>query len=96
MLFRVKPMVHGLALAFGGLAVVGTTAYAQTPPAQQQQLERITITGSNIRRTDQETVAPVEIITREQIERTGPADRGRRAQDDSGQHGRQLRRKLLQ
>ena len=71
MLFRVKPMVHGLALAFGGLAVVGTTAYAQTPPAQQQQLERITITGSNIRRTDQESVAPVEIITREQIERTG-------------------------
>jgi iron complex outermembrane receptor protein len=69
-------MVHGLALAFGGLAVVGTTAYAQqtTPPSQtQQQLERITITGSNIRRTDQETVAPVEIITREQIERSGRA-----------------------
>ena len=43
-----------------------------TPPAPtQQQLERVTITGSNIRRTDQETVAPVEIITREQIERTG-------------------------
>ncbi len=73
MLFKVKPMVHGLALAFGGLAVVGTTAHAQpTPPAQtQQQLERITITGSNIRRTDLEAVAPVEIITREQIERTG-------------------------
>ena len=73
MSFRVKPMVQSLALAFGGLAVVGTTAYAQqTPPAPtQQQLERITITGSNIRRTDQETVAPVEIITREQIERTG-------------------------
>lgn len=74
MSFRVKPMVQGLALAFGGLAVVGTTAYAQqTPPSQQQTLERITITGSNIRRTDQETVAPVEIITREQIERTGQA-----------------------
>ena len=71
MLFKVKPVVHGLALAFGGLAVVGTAAYAQQTPAQQQQLERITITGSNIRRTDQETVAPVEIITREQIERTG-------------------------
>ncbi len=71
MSFRVKPMVHGLALAFGGLAVVGTTAYAQQTPQTQQQLERITITGSNIRRTDQETVAPVEIITREQIERTG-------------------------
>ena len=76
MSFRVKPIVHGLALAFGGLAVVGTTAVAQqsSPPSQtQQQLERITITGSNIRRTDQETVAPVEIITREQIERSGRA-----------------------
>jgi iron complex outermembrane receptor protein len=72
MSFKVKPIVHGLALAFGGLAVVGNSAYAQTtPPPQQQQLERITITGSNIRRTDQETIAPVEIITREQIERTG-------------------------
>ncbi|MBA2413353.1 MAG: hypothetical protein H0V63_11095, partial [Burkholderiaceae bacterium] len=59
MSFRVKPMVHGLALAFGGFAAVGTPAYAQqsSPPSQaQQQLERITITGSNIRRTDQETV----------------------------------------
>ncbi|MBA2547989.1 MAG: TonB-dependent receptor [Burkholderiaceae bacterium] len=74
MSFRVKPMVHGLALAFGGFAAISTTAYAQqsSPPSQtQQQLERITITGSNIRRTDQETVAPVEIITREQIERSG-------------------------
>ena len=72
MLFKVKPVVHGLALAFGGLAAVGTIAYAQTPPAQtQQQLERITITGSNIRRTDSETIAPVEIITRERIERSG-------------------------
>ncbi|MEP6609044.1 MAG: TonB-dependent receptor [Burkholderiaceae bacterium] len=72
MSFRVKPIVHGLALAFSGLAVVGTTAFAQTPPSQtQQQLERITITGSNIRRTDTETVAPVTIITREQIERSG-------------------------
>lgn len=72
--FRVKPIVHGLALAFGGLTVIGTAAYAQQTPAQtQQQLERITITGSNIRRTDTETVAPVEIITRDQIERTGRA-----------------------
>lgn len=73
MSFQCKPMVRGLALAFGGLATAGVPAHAQqTPPAPaQQQLERITITGSNIRRTDQETVAPVEIITRDQIERSG-------------------------
>jgi iron complex outermembrane receptor protein len=69
MSFRVKPIVHGMALAFGGLALVG--GFSKPAYAQGTTLERATITGSNIRRTDQETVAPVEIITREQIERTG-------------------------
>lgn len=69
MSFRVKPIVHGMALAFGGLALVG--GVSEPSYAQGTVLERATITGSNIRRTDQETVAPVEIITREQIERTG-------------------------
>jgi iron complex outermembrane receptor protein len=36
-------------------------------------VEKIEVTGSNIKRVDQETVAPVEIITRDQIERTGQA-----------------------
>jgi iron complex outermembrane receptor protein len=65
----VKPIVHGMALAFGGLALVG--GVPEPVYAQGTVLERATITGSNIRRTDQESVAPVEIITREQIERTG-------------------------
>ncbi len=45
------------------------TAHAQ----QAQRVEKIEVTGSNIKRVDQETVAPVEIITRDQIERTGQA-----------------------
>lgn len=56
------------------VAVSGSAVMAQTqtpPPAQPQQLERVEVTGSNIKRLDKETVAPVEIITREQIERTG-------------------------
>lgn len=70
MTFRMKPVVQGLAAAFGGLALVGGVplpAQAQ----QQQQLERVEVTGSNIRRTDMETVQPVAIITREEIERSG-------------------------
>ena len=41
--------------------------------AQQsaQARERIEVTGTNIKRTDTETPAPVQIITREQIERSG-------------------------
>ena len=55
-----------LALCAGGCAV---TAVAQQQ--QPQQLQRVEVTGSNIKRIDAEAVAPVEIITREQIARTG-------------------------
>ena len=34
-------------------------------------MQRVEITGSNIKRIDAETVAPVEVITREEIERSG-------------------------
>jgi iron complex outermembrane receptor protein len=37
----------------------------------QQTKEKIEVTGSNIKRTDTETPAPVQVITREQIERSG-------------------------
>ena len=38
---------------------------------KRQQLERVTVTGSNIKRTDTETASPVQVITRQDIERTG-------------------------
>ncbi len=46
--------------------------------AQQvaQARERIEVTGTNIKRVDTETVAPVEIITRDEIERSGQATVG--------------------
>jgi iron complex outermembrane recepter protein len=72
MKFRHTPVALAVFAALG--SVSATPALAQQTQAQQSQtLERVTITGSNIRRTDQETVAPVEIITREQIERSGQA-----------------------
>lgn len=77
-MFEMKPIARQVLFACGSLASAAMLAgpvSAQTPPpppaAQPQSLERVTITGSNIRRTDTETVAPVEIITREQIERSG-------------------------
>jgi len=56
--------VLGTGVALG----ITTTAQAQQ---QAQRVEKIEVTGSNIRRVDTETVAPVEIISREQIERSG-------------------------
>ncbi|HUR90258.1 MAG TPA: TonB-dependent receptor plug domain-containing protein, partial [Ramlibacter sp.] len=44
---------------------------SQTTFAQQTSLERVEITGSSIRRVDAETALPVQIISREEIQRSG-------------------------
>ena len=51
-----------------GLGSMALTATAQT---SAERLERVEVTGSNIKRTDTEGVAPVEVITREDIARSG-------------------------
>jgi len=73
MSFRVKPIVKGIALAFGGLVMAGfggESAHAQQAQ-QPQQLERFEVTGTNIRRTDTETVSPVIVIDRKDIQESG-------------------------
>jgi len=53
-------------------AIAGTTSVAA---AQDQEkpttLDRVTVTGSNIPRTDTETPSPVQVISRQEIDRTG-------------------------
>src|SRR5438105_8354776 len=44
---------------------------SQTTFAQQTSLERVEITGSSIRRVDAETALPVQIISRDEIQRSG-------------------------
>ena len=52
-------------LALGGVLLApAATVYAQAD-------QRIEVTGSRIKRVDAETASPVQIITREDIERTG-------------------------
>lgn len=60
-----------IAAAVTALIAIANTAFAQTSPAPAQQLQRVEITGSNIKRIDVETSSPVQTITREDIERTG-------------------------
>jgi len=62
-MFKKTKLCTGLMMAFGVLS----TATAQ----QSQELERVTVTGSNIKRTDTETASPVQVITRQDIEKTG-------------------------
>ena len=42
-----------------------------SPALAQQPIERVEITGSSIKRIEAETALPVQIITRDEIEKTG-------------------------
>ncbi len=67
MKLQLKPVVRGLAVAFGGLSAV----MALPALAQQQQLERVEITGSLIKRVEGETALPVTIIQAEELQKAG-------------------------
>ena len=69
MKLTISPIARSVALAFGGMAVA--LPASQVLAQQQQQLERVEITGSRIKRIESETAAPVQVLTREDIERTG-------------------------
>ena len=65
-MFRKTKVCTGLMLAFGG-----SLALSSLPAAAQQQLERVEITGSRIKRVDAEGALPVTTISREEIEASG-------------------------
>lgn len=65
-MFKRTKICSGLMLAFGGSLALGAL-----PAQAQQQLERVEITGSAIKRVAQEGPAPVEIISRKDIAKTG-------------------------
>ena len=51
--------------------IVTPMAFAQTPTPTPQKVEKVEVTGSNIKRVDAEGSAPIQIITREEMERSG-------------------------
>ncbi|HJT97937.1 MAG TPA: TonB-dependent receptor plug domain-containing protein, partial [Rhodanobacteraceae bacterium] len=63
----------GRMTALAALGLIGVPAFAQDAQdqADNQQLETITVTGSNIRRVDIETSNPVITIDRAAIQKTG-------------------------
>lgn len=63
-----------LAAAVVGLAPVAAQAQAQdSTAAPTTTLDRIEVTGSNISRGDMETASPVQVVTRQEIDRSGKA-----------------------
>ena len=65
-MFRRSRVSLAAALAVGGVAMLATSGVIA-----QDSGQRVEVTGSRIKRTDAETASPVQIITREDIERTG-------------------------
>ena len=69
---KLKKLSQLLFVALGA----GTTAPLLVSPAFAQQatpqkIEKIEVTGSNIKRIDAETSAPIQIITADEIRRSG-------------------------
>jgi iron complex outermembrane receptor protein len=68
-------LVRALTLAFGSAALTaGMAAQAQTtenPGAGGQAPQRVVVTGSLISRTDTETPTPVQVLTAQDIQRSG-------------------------
>ncbi|MEO8485553.1 MAG: TonB-dependent receptor [Betaproteobacteria bacterium] len=60
-----------VATALAYLAGVGTAGMLLTVAPVFAQDIRVNVTGSNIKRVDNETASPIEVITRQDIERTG-------------------------
>jgi iron complex outermembrane receptor protein len=64
-----KKLAHALVQALGtGIAL---SLVAGGAAAQAQKVEKIEVTGSNIKRVDVETASPVQIITQDDLRRSG-------------------------
>src|SRR5437764_9064166 len=74
MLFERKRLAVAVACAFGtgmGAAMLPGAASAQTDTAATQGPIKVDVTGTNIRSVEGQTSLPVQVITREEIERVG-------------------------
>lgn len=67
-MFKHTKLCTGLVLAFGGLATTPSAVFAQTATTT---LERIEVTGSALRRIDSESALSVQVLTKEDVARTG-------------------------
>ncbi|WNC71152.1 TonB-dependent receptor [Thalassotalea psychrophila] len=67
-----------LALVFGAASTAGISAnaFAAEEATAEEEVERIEVTGSRIKRTDMEGANPVQVITREDLIATGISNMG--------------------
>lgn len=63
-------LVRSLAVAFGSAAFVTLPAMAQTPPSGDN-VQKVVVTGSLISRADKETPSPVQVLTADDLVKSG-------------------------
>lgn len=76
MVFMETVLARSVRLIFAGGVAVGVSAFAQsalaqTAPQGGEKIQRVEITGSNIRRAQTETASSVQKLSREDIEKSG-------------------------
>lgn len=73
-MFKTTLLSRSLMLAFGSTAALLAAGSVQAQQANgAQELQRVEVTGSGIRRTDTETASPVQIISKQEIDQSGKA-----------------------
>jgi iron complex outermembrane receptor protein len=68
---RFKKSVLAVSATLVPMLVVHGTAFGQAKDPDDSKMERVVVTGSSIKRIDAETALPVQILKREDIERSG-------------------------
>lgn len=63
-------LVRSLACAFGGMAVIASMP-AMAQQATDPNVQRVVVTGSLISRTDKETPSPVQVLTSDDLAKSG-------------------------
>jgi len=77
MTFKLKSMPFAISCAIASGALLAAPAMAQTQDAAAAQApQRVVVTGSLISRTDTETPAPVQVLTAQDIQRSGKTSIG--------------------
>lgn len=70
--FKVLPLAIAQVVAGGTLAFIASSpALAQQASNDSQTIQRVEITGSNIRRADAETPSPVQVISADDLKKSG-------------------------
>ncbi|TXH34902.1 MAG: TonB-dependent receptor [Burkholderiaceae bacterium] len=70
-MLKMKPLVKLMAVSVGLVGLSVQAQQAEPKKEEPQKLERVEITGSNIKRVSAETAVPVQVITRAEIESKG-------------------------